>query len=115
LRLYLRHAKVLSVTTNLSAAITVRPAYADDDRALLRLAALDSARPPVAPALLAEVDGELRAALSLADGRAIADPFHHTAGLVALLRCHAQNATAIPAARTEPRVRRRARHGVRFA
>jgi hypothetical protein len=38
---------------------------------------------------VAEVDGELRAAMSLSDGRTIADPFHNTTDLVALLRVHA--------------------------
>ena len=71
--------------------ITIRPAYADDDLALLRLAALDSADAvPATPLLIAEVDGELRAALSLRDQTAIADPFHPTAGIVELLRAHAR-------------------------
>src|SRR5689334_7912331 len=50
------------------ASITIRPAYADDQAALARLAALDSAAGvPASPVLVAEVDDELRAALSLAD------------------------------------------------
>jgi hypothetical protein len=70
-----------------SASITIRRAYADDAPELRHLAALDSAAcPPSAPLLLAEVDGELKAALSLADGRSIADPFTRTAELVELLR-----------------------------
>jgi hypothetical protein len=69
--------------------ITIRPAYADDAQALTRLAVLDSAQLPAEPLLLAEADGELRAALSLADGSVIADPFAPTAQLVALLRTHA--------------------------
>jgi hypothetical protein len=76
--------------STLTASITIRPAYAEDDRALTRLAALDSAEsPPPAPRLLAEVEGELRAALSLADGSVIADPFVATSDIVALLRVHA--------------------------
>ncbi len=70
-------------------AITIRPAYADDHEALSRLAALDSAVAPAAPVLLAEVDGELRAALSLSDRSVVADPFFPTVGLVELLRTHA--------------------------
>ncbi|MGI8902918.1 MAG: hypothetical protein ACR2IP_04535 [Solirubrobacteraceae bacterium] len=70
--------------------ITIRPAYADDELALARLAALDSAAAaPSRPLLLAEIEGELRVALSLRDGSAIADPFFATAGLLALLRVHA--------------------------
>ncbi|MDQ6805684.1 MAG: hypothetical protein M3065_12115 [Actinomycetota bacterium] len=76
--------------STLTASITIRPAYADDERALVRLAALDSAaEPPPAPRVVAEVDGELRAALSLRDGSTIADPFFATADLVELLRAHA--------------------------
>jgi hypothetical protein len=72
--------------------ITIRPAYADDQLALLRLAALDSAdAPPEHPLLLAEINGELRVALSLSDGSAIADPFFPTAGILALLRSHARS------------------------
>jgi hypothetical protein len=71
------------------APITIRRAYADDAVALSRLAALDSAAVPDGPLLLAEVDGELRAALSLSNGSAVADPFYPTLGLLDLLRTHA--------------------------
>ncbi len=70
-----------------TAEITIRLAYADDELALMRLAALDSAPAvPPAPRLLAEVDGEPRAALSLHDGSAVADPFAPTAEVLELLR-----------------------------
>jgi hypothetical protein len=72
------------------ATITIRPAYADDQAALVRLAALDSAPgTPAGPVLLAEVDDQLRAALSLSDQSVIADPFYPTQHLVALLRARA--------------------------
>ncbi len=86
--------------------ITIRPAYADDDAALIRLAALDSAVVPTGPLLLAEVDGELRAALATGNGTVIADPFFRTAELITLLRKHAATSHAIPR-------RRRAWFGVR--
>jgi hypothetical protein len=71
--------------------ITIRPAYFDDQFALTQLAALDSAdRVPPYPILLAEVDGQARVALSLADGSVIADPFHPTEALLALLHRHAK-------------------------
>ena len=77
--------------------ILIRPGYADDERALHRLAALDSAAgAPPAPLLVAEVDGELSAALSLTDGSSIADPFRPTAQIVALLRAHAAAVTPAP-------------------
>ncbi len=72
--------------TALQIPVTIRPATGDDDRALAALASLDSSPVPTGPVLLAEVQGELRAAVSLWDGQAIADPFHLTADLVALLR-----------------------------
>jgi hypothetical protein len=77
-------------------SITIRPGYADDERALNRLAALDSASVPPAPLVLAEVDGHLSAALSLRDGSVIADPFRPTADLVALLRAHVEAVTSAP-------------------
>ena len=61
-----------------------------DQRSLARLAELDSANPPGQPVLLAEVDGVLLGALGLSDGSVIANPFHHTADLVALLRARAR-------------------------
>jgi hypothetical protein len=71
-------------------SLTLRFGFPDDAEPLGRLAALDSSTPPPHPVLLAEVDGELRAALSLADGHVIADPFQPTEPLVALLRTRAQ-------------------------
>ena len=66
-------------------AVTVRLATAADARALERLAALDSGSVPNAPVLVAEVGGELAAAVPAAGGRALADPFRPTADLVRLL------------------------------
>jgi hypothetical protein len=65
--------------------ITVRRSASGDEAALARLASLDSARPPRGPALVAEADSRMLAALPLGSGRAIADPFEPTAELVALL------------------------------
>ena len=67
----------------------MRLATDDDAPALARLAALDSTRVPTGPMLLALVDGELRAAVPLAGGRAVADPWHPTADLVGLLEMRA--------------------------
>ena len=86
--------------------ITIRPAYADDDAALVRLATLDSAAVPGGPLLLAEVNGELRAALATDTGAVIADPFFRTVELISLLRKHAAVSRAIPR-------RRRAWFGMR--
>src|SRR5690242_5251442 len=70
--------------------VTLRYAAATDARSLERLAALDSAPTPNPPALLAEVDGRLRAALPLDGGDPIADPFYPTAGLIELLLVRGQ-------------------------
>jgi hypothetical protein len=70
--------------------ITIRPEYSDDELALVRLAALDSSEPPARPLLLAEVDGEVHAAISLRDGSSIADPFQPTTAIVELLRARAK-------------------------
>jgi hypothetical protein len=71
-------------------AVTLRFGFPDDAQALARLATLDSARPLAGPVLLAEVGGELWAALSLADGAVVADPFHPTSALVELLNARAR-------------------------
>jgi hypothetical protein len=71
-------------------AITLRYGFPDDAEAIARLAALDSAEVPCRPILLAEVAGELRAALSLVDGSVVADPFYPTRTLVDLLAARAR-------------------------
>jgi len=68
------------------AAVTIRWARAHEAATLAYLAELDSAAAPVAPALVAEVAGELLAAISLADGGLVANPFRCTAEVVELLR-----------------------------
>lgn len=72
-----------------SSSLVLRPATTADAADLERLAALDSARPLTGEVVLASVDGELRAALSLETGRAVADPFHPSLELVPLLRAAA--------------------------
>ena len=72
-----------------TATISIRAASTDDGRTLAHLAALDSAPVPAGTVLLAEVDGEAKAALSLRDGHVVADPFTRTTDLVSLLRVQA--------------------------
>jgi hypothetical protein len=93
----------------LTATVTIRRAYPDDDPAIWRLAALDSAAVPAGPFLVAEVDGELRAALSLASRQVIADPFHPTLELVGMLRAYAGTAADEHAAHSGVRRRYRPR------
>lgn len=67
-------------------AVTLRLASPDDAARLAELAALDSLRPPPGPVLLADVDGELRVALSPSGGAAVADPSSHSRPSRALTR-----------------------------
>ena len=69
-----------------SGPATVRYAEPEDEDAIVRLAQLDSSRPPRGAVLLAEVGGEAWAAVSLDDGHAVADPFRPTGELV--MRLH---------------------------
>ena len=71
-------------------AVTLRFALPADAEAIDRLAQLDSRRAPRGPVLVAEIDGELWAALSLDDQHVVADPFRPTTELVALLVERAQ-------------------------
>jgi len=56
--------------------------------------------------LVAEVDGELRAAVPLLGGAAIADPFHRTSELVTILEARAQQLADAAAPHTVRRGRR---------
>jgi hypothetical protein len=66
-------------------AVVIRQSAPEDNGRLQRLAMLDSAPAPHGPMLVAEREGMLVAALPMSGGRAIADPFEPTAGLVGLL------------------------------
>ncbi len=70
--------------------IALRPARADDARAVAELAALDEQAALAGPAMLAVVDGRPVAAGSLGDGRIVADPFVATGDAVEVLRVRMQ-------------------------
>ena len=76
------------------APVTVREADASDRTRLARLAQLDSASVPDGTLVVAEVEGEMRAAVAVGSGMTIADPFHRTAELVALARTRADQIRA---------------------
>jgi hypothetical protein len=84
-----------------STNLTLRPAREVDRWALDRLAQLDSQRPLSGDVLLAEADGRPVAAVSVADGRATADPFSETAATVTLLRTRADQLRGGRVARRE--------------
>jgi hypothetical protein len=77
--------------------VLLRTARADDAADLIRVTALDGARPLAGPVLVAEENGAIAAALCLSTGRAVADPFVPSRHLVELLRQHAHHRRA-PAA-----------------
>lgn len=88
-----------------SETLTIRLAVPADAEALRLLAQLDSVpTPALGPMLIAEVVGELRAAVPLYGGPPIADPFHRTVEFVALL---AERARQIVPPRRRPDRRRR--------
>jgi hypothetical protein len=84
--------------------VVLRLANEDDVAGLERLAALDSC-------LVAERDRGMEAAISLATGELVADPFRRTAELCELLRCHAGGvrvaARGLPATPLKARARAR--------
>ena len=74
-----------NTTAHDSPDITIRLARAEDSDQLRRLAQRDSAHVPRGKLLVAVVSGRMRAAVSVGEGEAIADPFHPSSELVALL------------------------------
>src|ERR1700731_3250557 len=72
--------------TRLRDPVTVRLAAPDDARELAWITDLDSASVPADPLLIGERAGQAVAALSLADGALVANPFVVSADVVALLR-----------------------------
>jgi hypothetical protein len=72
-------------------AVSIRFASPSDRPALARLAALDSAPEPSGAMLLAEVDGEVVAALEMDTGAHLADPFRPTADVLELLELRSRS------------------------
>jgi hypothetical protein len=97
-----------NVTHTDSSEITIRAARAEDMGELARVAARDTHELPAGRLLVAKVGSDVRAAISIDDGTIIADPFHRTAELVAMLKIRAG---AVTRARRGPvALRRRSRH-----
>ena len=69
---------------------TIRSVRPTDGPVMRRLAQLDSAAALTGHPLIAEVDGEVVAAYSPEEGRAVANPFRHTAAAVELLEARAR-------------------------
>jgi hypothetical protein len=73
-----------------STDVTIRYAFPDDAAAIAALAAVDSQTIPEGVLLVAEVHGELWAAVSLTAKGSIADPFRPTADVRVLLEARAR-------------------------
>src|SRR5688572_19217965 len=84
----------MSHTLTEGSEIRIRAARAEDIASVARVASRDTRPLPTQPLLVAEVGSDVRAAISLADGSVIADPFHRTAELVEMLRIRARGAAA---------------------
>lgn len=97
----------------MSPTIAIRAAHDDESGVVLRLAALDSAPRLRGDVLLAVVDGEPVAAVSLDDGRVVADPFRATADVVALLHLRASTLREAMQAQAQMHAPRRRSHGPR--
>ena len=67
-------------------SITIRPLREGDAPAVRQLAELDARPVPPGPLLLAEVEGEIEAAVALDGGETIANPFAASEEAVTLLR-----------------------------
>jgi hypothetical protein len=87
----------MSDTITTSPEIKIRAADEADLTAVAEVAGRDTSELPAWPMLVAEVGSDIRAAISLTDGDVVADPFHRTAELVAMLRIRARGASATTA------------------
>jgi hypothetical protein len=88
--------------------VALRMAERDEAAAVRRLAALDDAPALEGPVLLALMDGEAVAAVSLVDRRVVANPFLCTRDLVQLLRLRAEHIAGPGPRRGRPTLLRRA-------
>jgi hypothetical protein len=91
-------------------AYAIRRTTEADAPTLRRLAELDSQRPLDGPVLIGEIRGRPAAAVSLTDGRVIADPFRNTGHLRRILHLRFDGFRAY--SRT-PSLSQRLRAGVR--
>jgi hypothetical protein len=95
-------ASIASMPAAPGERVVLRHSLPQDAAVLDRLAQLDGAPRPVGAVLVAELNGEILAAMPAEGGRAFADPFRPTAELVELLRAHTRKAAP---ARRLPRLR----------
>ena len=90
----------------------IRLATDADAATVRRLAALDSAKPLTGRVLIGEIDGKPAAAVSIDDGRVVADPFQLTAQLVSVITMRRR---ALLSYAESPSLPSRIRQQIRFA
>ena len=91
-------------------AYVIRQATIDDQHTLERIAELDGQRPlSSGRVLIGEIDGLPAAAISLSDGRVVADPVQFTAQLIPVLQMRRRSLLALD---ERPNVRDRVRAGL---
>jgi hypothetical protein len=96
----LRRRRGTAAVSSARRVAAVRFAHPDEAGALRRLAQLDDARELAGEILVATIDADIVAALSLDDGRVVANPFVLTSDAVELLR---RSATALTGRRRRRR------------
>jgi hypothetical protein len=74
--------------------VVVRHSTSEDAARIGTLARLDDIRLPAGPYLVAEVGGEVTAAVSIPTGRVLADPFRRTADEADILRLRSSQLAA---------------------
>jgi hypothetical protein len=89
-------SEVASPAEPLWASIVIRLATAGDRRSLERLAELDCSASPSGPALIGVLRERPVAAVSLSDGKEVADPFVATGDILQLMRLRARQLNALP-------------------
>jgi hypothetical protein len=96
--------------------ITIRRANPADGDALVRLAGRDSQHLPSDEFMLAEVGGELWAAVGVTTGQLVADPFRPSGEVAEFLRVRAERARdQVVVARPAPPLLRLARRAVAWS
>ena len=102
-----RAAAVVVHEPKATPVIALRLAGPDEADELADLAGLDSSRVLTGNVLVAVVDGRLVAAISLEDGRVVADPLVPTVEARALLEARARQLVQLPRLRRRPGFRPR--------
>lgn len=91
---------------SMSSTVLRRPAL-HEAATVRQIALLDSTRPLQGEVMVAEVEGRIVAAVSLTDGRVVADPFVPSGPAAGMLRDHVDRLRgAESTSRRSPRVRR---------